>query len=405
MVLVVNHVPGFSYDANGDVTNDGANTYAYNVEGRPMTVSGYGQIFDAFDRLVESQNAGGYTSIVYSPDGYKLALMNGSSVVKYMAPLAAGLQAVYTANTPAGVAYWRHADWLGSSRLASTVGQTVNYDQAYAPFGESYAALGTPIYNFTGQTKDTSPANYDFLFRQYSPGQGRWLVPDPAGLAAVDITNPQTWNRYAYLANNPLNAIDPKGLYNCQDFPDDPGCNGGDSWGGGGWGGGGGGGDISDPSGSDNTDTPNLDNAANEIEHFFGGEFSGTWNQQTMNSFEAQRFWQSTGLLGDLTQNQNPKAQAAIAESQYQAGLPPLIQHGYDSSGTPIDIPIPVSAAPWPQHTFATSARAVANFQSCLTEYSENFQTCIGSYSGPELQACVQRAMGEANNCNSILKF
>ena len=84
-----NHVSGFGYDANGDVTNDAANTYAYNVEGRPMTVNGYGQIFDAFDRLVESQNAGGYTSIVYSPDGYKLALMNGSSVVKYMAPVAA----------------------------------------------------------------------------------------------------------------------------------------------------------------------------------------------------------------------------------------------------------------------------------------------------------------------------
>jgi RHS repeat-associated protein len=50
-------------------------------------------------------------------------------------------------------------------------------------------------------------------FRQHSQSQGRWLVPDPAGLAAVDITNPQTWNRYAYLANNPLNATDPLGLY------------------------------------------------------------------------------------------------------------------------------------------------------------------------------------------------
>jgi RHS repeat-associated protein len=53
---------------------------------------------------------------------------------------------------------------------------------------------------------------YDFLFRQQSSAQGRWLVPDPAGLAAVDITNPQTWNRYAYVANNPLDAIDPLGL-------------------------------------------------------------------------------------------------------------------------------------------------------------------------------------------------
>jgi RHS repeat-associated protein len=53
---------------------------------------------------------------------------------------------------------------------------------------------------------------YDFLFRQHASSQGRWLVPDPAGLAAVDPTNPQTWNRYAYVGNNPVGEVDPSGL-------------------------------------------------------------------------------------------------------------------------------------------------------------------------------------------------
>ena len=69
--------------------------------------------------------------------------------------------------------------------------------------------------NFTGQTQDViagSTGIYDFLLRQQASSQGRWLVPDPAGLAAVDITNPQTWNRYAYVGNNPLSATDPLGL-------------------------------------------------------------------------------------------------------------------------------------------------------------------------------------------------
>ena len=42
--------------------------------------------------------------------------------------------------------------------------------------------------------------------------QGRWISPDPAGIVAVDPSNPQTWNRYAYVMNNPLSYVDPLGL-------------------------------------------------------------------------------------------------------------------------------------------------------------------------------------------------
>lgn len=35
----------------------------------------------------------------------------------------------------------------------------------------------------------------------------------PPALASVDPTNPQSWNRYAYVLNNPLGNVDPSGLY------------------------------------------------------------------------------------------------------------------------------------------------------------------------------------------------
>lgn len=57
------------------------------------------------------------------------------------------------------------------------------------------------------------------MYRRYNPVQGRWISPDPAGMAAVDLTNPQTWNRYSYAANNPLKFTDPLGL-DCAYFND-----------------------------------------------------------------------------------------------------------------------------------------------------------------------------------------
>jgi hypothetical protein len=38
------------------------------------------------------------------------------------------------------------------------------------------------------------------------------MTPDPL-LNSGRRSNPQTWNRYAYALNNPLNIIDPTGLY------------------------------------------------------------------------------------------------------------------------------------------------------------------------------------------------
>ncbi|HZS71437.1 MAG TPA: RHS repeat-associated core domain-containing protein, partial [Candidatus Acidoferrum sp.] len=41
---------------------------------------------------------------------------------------------------------------------------------------------------------------------------GRWTTPDPASLSVASPAFPQSWNRYSYVLNNPMNLLDPSGL-------------------------------------------------------------------------------------------------------------------------------------------------------------------------------------------------
>ena len=71
--------------------------------------------------------------------------------------------------------------------------------------------------SFTGQDQNVVQGSlgtgvYDYLFRKYDPSAGRWLSPDPAGWAAVNATDPQSLDRYAYVENQPLQDVDLMGL-------------------------------------------------------------------------------------------------------------------------------------------------------------------------------------------------
>ena len=210
-----------TYDSNGNLLTDGTHTYTWDADGKLyQIVSGSTtttMTYDALGRRVEQAAGSTYTEVVYGPGGGKLALVNGSgqAVISAFIPLPAGATAVYAGNT---LNRYRHSDWLGSSRLSSTPTQptSVAYDGAYSPMGESYVETGTTDRNFTGQNQDLTTGSsgdlYDFAFREYHPIHGRWISPDPAGLAAVTPANPQSWNRYAYVNGSPLNSIDPLGL-------------------------------------------------------------------------------------------------------------------------------------------------------------------------------------------------
>jgi RHS repeat-associated protein len=202
-----------SYDANGNLQTDNLNNYTWDPNwGNMLSVSNAGATvtatYDALGRVVDQQNGSTNTEILYSPLG-KTALMNGTALTKAFLPLPGGATAVYTLT---GLAYYRHTDWLGSSRMASTPARALYSSTAYAPFGEAYKTSGSADSSFTGQNSDAVSSLYDFTFREHSPSQGRWISPDPLGKGAVDPSSPQSWNRYAYTMNGPMSATDPFGL-------------------------------------------------------------------------------------------------------------------------------------------------------------------------------------------------
>ena len=136
-----------------------------------------------------------------------------------------GTSNVYTAEVFAGGRHWvtdngsalfLGTDWLGTTRALTNLSGT--FDQLYTslPWGDGLSSGGSSFHTtsqYTGKEYDPESGLYHFPARQYAPVQGRWLTPDPAGISAMSLDSPQSWNRYAYVLNNPLSNVDPTGLY------------------------------------------------------------------------------------------------------------------------------------------------------------------------------------------------
>jgi RHS repeat-associated protein len=201
-----------AYDANGFLNVDGYHIYSYDAEGKNTLIdsSTVAMTYDALGRWVERAAGGGYTQAIYSPDGRKLALASGQSVATAYVALPGGAVVRYTGS---GLDTYWHPDWLGTVRLYTSASRAVINDVAVAPFGERYVGNAADSF-FTGVAQSAEAGDFtNFPARNYHFIEGRWLTPDPAGLAAVDPADPQTWNRYTYVDNNPLALVDPTGMF------------------------------------------------------------------------------------------------------------------------------------------------------------------------------------------------
>jgi RHS repeat-associated protein len=219
----------YSYDELGNLTGDGTFThsYGYNAAGRRYltTVNATGQTigygYNALGQRVSKTMSGVTTRYFYDKQGHLAGEYKGSGqLIQEIVWLGDLPLAVLRPNGTSVAIYYIHADPLGTPRQISRPSDNkVVWAWESEAFGTSLpdqnpSGLGTFVFNlrFPGQYYDAETGLHYNVFRDYDPRTGRYIQSDPIGLAGG-------LNTYAYVGNNPLNYIDPLGLYktiNCK---------------------------------------------------------------------------------------------------------------------------------------------------------------------------------------------
>ncbi|HXC44525.1 MAG TPA: RHS repeat-associated core domain-containing protein, partial [Candidatus Dormibacteraeota bacterium] len=214
-----NHMIGASYDAAGNMLNDGYHSYVYDAENRIIQVDGGSTAtytYDAEGRRVRKV-AGTTVDYVYDHAARQIAEVNTSGGWTRQEVYVGGRHlATYSGTTT----YFHNSDWLGTERVRTDVNGVVYESCQGLPYGDEQACAGgepSPMH-FTGKQRDTETNLDDFPARYYSSVQGRWLSPDwdtkPVSVPYAILGNPQTLNLYSYVGGDPTNHADPDGHMN-----------------------------------------------------------------------------------------------------------------------------------------------------------------------------------------------
>lgn len=212
---------GYVYDKTGNIKGD--------VDTGTLQTRDF--IFDGENKQTEvKQNANTISKYYYDGQGkrVKKELYSGGVVTETTVFVYSNgkLIAEYsTVSLPADrTTSYTATDQLGSPRVITNSFGTVISRRDFMPFGEEiptdgtirtsgqkYGAADSVRQRFTGYQKDIE-TGLDFAeARMYNNAHGRFTAIDPL-LASGKSANPQTFNRYSYVMNNPLAFTDPTGL-------------------------------------------------------------------------------------------------------------------------------------------------------------------------------------------------
>lgn len=218
---------GYTYDFNGNLIQNAENkSFAYNGDDKQTEVR---------DLTIPTSSSNPNANVVgkyyYDGEGKRVKKVTNTETTVFVYDGAGVLAAEYSTQTPTNPnTSYLTTDHLGSPRVITDKQGNVVSRRDFMPFGEEilagvggrdavnqkYTTLGVDNIRqrFTGYEKDIE-SELDFAeARMYQNKHGRFTAPDPL-LASANLPNPQTFNRYVYVGNNPTNITDPSGLDWC----------------------------------------------------------------------------------------------------------------------------------------------------------------------------------------------
>ncbi len=202
-----NQFIGFSYDAAGNLMSYGSYQYTYDAENRLKETAGVQYLYDGDGQRVKKSNGKLYWNDL---SGEPLAESDLAGNITEEFIFFAGAR--IGRRSADGTVYYLFADHLGSARVMTDANGASVQESDYYPFGAErvIANLVDNRYKFTGKERDAESGLDDFGARYYASNLGRFVSPDLI-FADQQPSDPQSWNLYTYVRNNPLRFIDPTG--------------------------------------------------------------------------------------------------------------------------------------------------------------------------------------------------